>query len=306
MGNQYNLDASEAIFFERQVESVAAKTYDVKYPNLKARTLIPFDNSDGEGAETITYYQYDMVGIAKIMNGYAKDLPRVDIKGKRFTSPVHPGAAAYGWNYWEVKTAAKAGLDLEQRRANAARKALLQLENTIAYNGDTENNLPGFFTNANIPNAAAEADGTASTSTWSTKTADQIIRDINDAINDIRVVTKDVESANTVLLPVSSMTLIAGLRVPDTTMTVLQFVKQNHPEITLWETLNELETAGTGATRLMVAYDRNPDALQLKIPADFQSLAVQVKGLEYEVPCTQKIGGTVVHYPLSANFVYGI
>lgn len=307
MGNQqYNLDASEAIFFERQVESIKAKTYDVKYPNLKARSLIPVSFEAGPGAESITYYQYDEVGVAKIMNSYANTISRVDIKGKRFNSPVHVIEDGYGYNYWEIQTAAKAGLALEQRRANAARKAALQLENSIAFNGDSSYGLSGFFSNSNIPSAAAEADGTGATTTFSTKTADQILRDVGELISDISTVTLGVETANTVLFPTSIYGLLRRTRVGDTTETLLTMLKNNYPEITLWDWLNELETAGTGGTKMMVAYNRNPDVLTLEIPADFLQLPVQVKGLEYEIPCTQKIGGTLVYYPLACNFVYGI
>lgn len=308
MSTQYNLDASESIFFERQVESVMTKTFDVKHPSLKARELIPFDDSDGEGCRSIVYYQYDGTGIARIVNGYANTISRVDVKGLQFTSPVRVFEDGYGYNYWEIKEAAKANLNLEQRRANTARRVMLELENRVAFNGDAETGLPGFLTNANIPSAAVVADGTGSATEWSTKTPELIVRDVGDLINDIKSVTLGVEAANTVLLPLTSYTYVNstpyGSAMPG--KTILGFLKEAYPEITKWDWLNELETAGTSSSKRMVAYNRSPDALVLKVPAEFRQLPVQVKGLEYEVPCTQKCGGTIVFYPLSANFMDGI
>src|SRR5262249_12893374 len=153
------LDANEQIFFERQLESVKAKTYDVKYPNLKARTLIPVSFETPQGAKSITYYQYDQVGMAKIVANYAKDFPRVTIKGKKFTSPVEGLGDSYGYTIDDIKAAAMAGVALEQREANAAKRAMAQLENRLAYFGDTQTNIPGFFTNANVPETAVAADG---------------------------------------------------------------------------------------------------------------------------------------------------
>jgi len=58
-------DANESIFFARQLEYIKGRTYDIQYPNLSALALFPVDTSAGAGANTITYRQYDTVGMAK-------------------------------------------------------------------------------------------------------------------------------------------------------------------------------------------------------------------------------------------------
>lgn len=305
MPNQLHLDANEQIFFSRQLEVIKAKTYDVKYPELKARRLIPVSFEANPGATSITYRQYDQVGMAKIIANYARDLPRASIKAKEFTFPVKELGASYGYTVKDIRSALFARVDLKQREANAAKRAIMQKEDEIAWSGDSETGLPGFLSNANIPNAVATADGTGASSLWANKTPDQIIRDVSELISDIYDVTKEAEAPNTVIMPVSAYQLIKRTRVPDLNTTILQFLKDNNPEITLWEQMARLETLGTGNTRLMVAYNRNPDAITLEIPSDFEQFPEQVKGLEYEVPCMESLGGVHVHYPLSANKVYG-
>ena len=145
-----HLDADESIFFARQLEFVKAKTFDVRYAALKARTLIPVTNAAGPGAATITYEQHDQVGIAKIIASYGDDLPRADIKGREFTGRVRSLADAYGYNLQEIREAQMAGKPLQQRKADSARRAVLQLENTIGFFGNTEHSLVGFFNNPNI------------------------------------------------------------------------------------------------------------------------------------------------------------
>ena len=81
MENAY-LDADGAVFFQRQLEHIKARSYDVRYAELKARTLFPVSNEGGPGVTTITYRTYDQVGAAKIINAYADDLPRADVAGK--------------------------------------------------------------------------------------------------------------------------------------------------------------------------------------------------------------------------------
>ena len=61
---EQKLDASEMIFFQRQLESVKKKTYDKKYPNLKARSLLSPDFTTHPGAKTITYRSFSTFCIA--------------------------------------------------------------------------------------------------------------------------------------------------------------------------------------------------------------------------------------------------
>ena len=113
-------DADESAFFARQLEHVYAKTYDVKYPELKARRFIPVSNEANPGSLEVTYRQFDRVGRAKLTAPGAVDVPRVDVLGLEFQRPVRLATAAYGYHLLEVRQAAMAGLPLNQRKANAS------------------------------------------------------------------------------------------------------------------------------------------------------------------------------------------
>lgn len=307
MPKHFNMDANESIFFARQLNHIKAKLYNTAFPEFKARKLLPVDFSAGPGATTITYRQYTEIGMAKIIANYAKDLPNCSVKGKEFTSPVRSLGASYGYSIQDVRSAQMAGVDLKGMEANSAKRGILQKENSIAYFGDTENGLAGFLNNANLSTAAAPADGVGATTTFSTKSPDMIIRDITDMINDIKTVTKGVEMANTVLLAVSTYTLLATTpRSTNSDTTILDFLKKVCPEITLWDWLPELETAGTGSTVMAVAYNRNPDKISLEIPSDFEQFPEQPVGLTWEVPCHERVGGVIMYYPLAANSIYGL
>ena len=102
-------DGDETAFFNRQLEFIKAKTFDILFPELKARSVLPVDFSAGPGAESITYRQFDQAGIAKIIANYAQDLPRADISGKEFTAKVRSLGASYGWTLQEIRAAKMAG-----------------------------------------------------------------------------------------------------------------------------------------------------------------------------------------------------
>jgi hypothetical protein len=312
----FQLDANTELFFQRELEVVESQLYNVKYPNLKARQLIPPAFNYPRGTEQITYKQYDMLGMAKIVANYATDFPRVSLKGKRFTSPVKRLADSYAYSIDDIEAAAMAQVPLDQMEAMAAKRAIDQLENKIAYFGDTDTGLPGLFTNVNIPSNLVTADGDTTIdpngTQWISKAPSQIIRDFGAAITAMRDLTNGVELPDTALFPIAQLSYIATTPVSQQapTVMILDVLKKAHPYIGVWDDLIELKTAGPDVggspSAMFVIYNRNPINLRMPIPWDFDQFPAQQKGLEYEIPCSEKVGGTIVSYPLSISFTYGI
>ena len=302
-----NLDAGETVFFARELEFIKSKSYDVIYAELKARQLIPVSFEAGPGAESITYSQYDQLGVAKLIANYANDLPRADIKGKQFTAPVRSLGASYGYNLQEIRAAKLVGKPLEQRRANAAKRAILQLENSILFFGDSDHGLMGFFNNPNVPTVSVPADGTGAVTQWSMKTPDQILRDLNLIANTPFNTTKGIEQASTLLLPLAQFNYIASTpRSAISDVTILEFFLKNNPFVEEVEWVNELVGLGASGTDRAVAYDRDQDKLTAEIPQDFEQLPVQEEGLEFKIPCHSRVGGVLTYYPLSIVYCDGI
>lgn len=300
MKKYQNLDDNESIFFERELEALKSRTYDIKYPELKARLLIPVSNEAGPGAETIAYEQYTQAGMAKLIANYGDDLPRSDVFAKKFSSPVKSSGGAYGWNLQEVRAAAMAGKPLTSRKAGSAKRSHMALENQIAFFGDSASGLPGLLSNSNVSTVVLPNDGTGSTITWSTKTPDQIIRDINLLTRTVHSVTKGVEFANTLLLPIEQYNLIYDTpRSAQSDMSIAKWVLENNPHLEAIDWLEELNGTGGGGGDQVLVYNRSPEKLTLEVPQDYEQLPVQERNLEYVVPTHMRIGGVVIYYPLS-------
>lgn len=296
----YNLDADESIFFARELEFVKAKTFDILFPELKARDLIPVSFEAGPGAESITYQQFNQVGIAKIISNYADDLPRADVAGKEFTAPVKSLATEYGWNLQEIRAAQMAGRPLPQRKANSARQANMTLENKIAWFGDVDSGLQGFLSNPNVNTVVLPADGAGSSKNFADKTPEQVIRDLNSMATAIHSVSKGVEFPDTLLLPIIQYNFIFTTpRATGSDKSIGAWFLENSPHITSVDWLNEIQGSGSGGEDQMVAYRRNPDKLTMEVPQDFEQMPVQERGLEFLVPVHQRFGGVLIYYPLS-------
>lgn len=303
-----NLDASETFFFQRELDYIKARSYDVLFPRLKALTgLFPISTEAGPGAEVITFTQYESTGLARIIASYADDLPTADIRGKQFTSQVRGIGVSYGYSRSDIRAAMMAGKPLQQRVANAAKLANDQLANQIAWFGDTQFNIQGFLYAPNVPAAPVENDGTGGNTEWTTKTPDQILRDMNDLCNSIFALTNGVEAPDTLILPNAQYALIASTpRSANSDTTILEYFLQNNPFVTNVDWVYELAGAGPNNEDIMVAYHNNPDKLTLELPMPFTQYNPQERNLNLVIPCESRIGGVIIYYPLSISIGEGI
>ena len=307
------LDADGAFFFQRQLEYIKAKSYDVQYANLKARQIFPVSNDGGKGITSITYRTYDMVGSAKIINAYAEDLPRADVAGQETTIPVRSVGTSYGYNLDEIQSSQMTGQALDQRRANASRRTVEQVINDVALFGDEDSKLPGLFSNPNIPTGQV-VDGGAGTQ-WVNKTPDQILADVNDLFADVFETTLMVERANKLTLPPSQWSYIMSTpRSATSDTTIGMYLVQNSPYLNSLDDiipLNECDQAQNpfladlGADAMFV-FDQSPDKLELEIPVELEYLPTQHKNLEFVVPGRCRLAGLNIYYPLSIAIATGI
>lgn len=304
--NTGRFDANESVFFARQLEFVKSQTYDIKRVGLNALTLIPVSTAIPEGATTHTYRQYDSVGMAKVIANYANDLPRADVTGKEFTNPIRSIGNAYGYNVQEVRSAMYAGINLNGKKAMAATRAHQEKINQLAFSGDADNGLPGFLTNSNVPEVTLLADGTGSSKTFATKTADKIVRDINALINKVITQSKGIHRVTEVWLPIEQYALIATTQnsaASDTT--ILAFLQQVHPGVQFKQVV-ELDGSGAGGTDRMYAMENTMENWQLEIPMMIKQYAPQQVGLEFQVPVESRFAGVIIEYPLAFAFADGI
>jgi hypothetical protein len=300
------LDANESIYFARELEHIKARSYDIKRAKLSGFELLAISTEAGAGAETITYTQYDTVGAAKIIANYADDLPRADVNGKQFTSPVRGIGISYGYSVQEIRASEMVGKSLDARKASAAYRGHEETINRLIFNGDSEYGLPGFFTNVNVPMYVIPANGTGATKLWVNKTPDQILADMNGIVNSVLTTTKGVHRATEVWLPIAQYTYVnTTIRGSMSDKTILQVFLESQPGVSVKMVL-ECGGAGAGATDRMVAFENNEDNVAIELPMMFMQHSAQQVNLEFTVPCESRYGGVIWRYPLSGTFADGI
>jgi hypothetical protein len=307
-GRNGRMDAGESVFLERQLESVESRLYEKKFRELKYRELIPISTRDGAGAQTITYYRYTKVGMAKIIANPADDLPRSDVFATRETQPVFPIATSFAYTTQDLRRAVFTGVPLEMFKVDAARRGVRELESRLCWSGDTNSGIVGLFGNTNIP--ADQAPAGASTSRlWSGKTADEILADVLNLVVAVRNATNGVHQVDTLLLPITQHGLLAGKprsTISDTTILKFIMSENNVYGLNKVDWLTELVGSHSGPLDQAFAYQRDPEILELRIPLEMTIHPPQMRNLEFIVPVEAENGGVVVRYPLACRFLYNI
>ena len=308
--NTLKLDANESAFFKRQIEYIKAKTYDVKYKDLKAFTLIPISNESPSGATEITWRQFAGVGFAKIISDYANDFPRVDVYGVETTTKVRGIGASYGYSVVEIRRAQMANIPLDQKKANMTRRAIEQVINQLAWLGDTDYNIQGLLNFPGITAGTIPADGSGASRLWTSKTPDQIIRDLTNLISAVVVTTNGKEMPTTLLLPIANYLYIANTKMSTPSdKTILSFFLENQRmagTIQRVDWLPELTGAGALGVNRALVYVQDEDHITLEIPQPFEQFPSDQEGMEFEIACHAETAGVLVYYPLSIAYGDGI
>lgn len=307
------LDAQAALSFViSQTSHVETQVWKKLYPEITYPEFVPIDESAHPWATTVTYFSSDYTGKAAWIHSFAQDFPMVGTNRTKHETEVSMGGVGYGYNLQEISQAQMLGIPLTSDLAIASRDFYERHCEDIAYRGDAQKGYQGLLNNSSV-GVAAVADGASTNSEWETKTPDEIVADVNEALLDVYLDSNNIEMADTLLLPPSSYTLIATRRLDATmTTTILEHIQrvnvytaQTSKPLKI-RALRDLETAGAANTKRMVAYRRSPDVVKLHRPMSLRFFPVQQIMLDYRVPAAYRIGGTDVRRPGAMRYRDGI
>lgn len=285
------------VFLARELETILARSFEVEYADIKYSQLIPISTEVGPGSDSFTYRVFDKQGSMKVIADKANDLPRADVLRKEISHPVRSLGASFAYTIQETRAAAMVqGMNLEQRRANAVRRAYEEKVQEIAFFGETPSGMKGFFNNDQV-------DKTVPNKWFDTATTDEMLELLNEAPTRLVQNSNMKEMPNTMLVPYSVYRIISTTprsTVSDTT--VMEFFLRTNPMISAIEPINELEAGKSGGALSkdrIVVYDRSPDKLQLHLPQPLEFLPPVRQALEFSVAAHARIGGLALYYPKS-------
>lgn len=303
-------DAQAAFAFVlAQTAHVEASVYAMRYADIQYPQLVPVDTSAHPFAKTVTYFSSDKAGAADWINGNADDIPMADTEMSQFESAIWSAGIGYGYGWEEINQAQMLGINLNSDKANAARRGAEEMVDRVVMEGDARKNVEGLLDHSDVTATGATNGDWGGGST----TPDEVIEDVNDALTNVQDATNNIVLADTVLLPHSKWNYLASRRLTDTSMTILEFIRQNNvytaqtgAPLTIRAT-RKLDTAGVSSTARLVAYRRSPEVLKFHMPMPHRFLPVWQAGpLRWEIPGVMRLGGLDIRLPNEISYVDGL
>jgi len=306
------LDANETALFGRDLEFISARLREVHSTTLKWRQFVPVSSEAPPGAETWSYRMWDSLGMAEIVANFADDIRRVAVTAKKQSYDIATYALGYDYSVLDIERAAMAGVDYQNKEAEAVRVGFERRLEKLAATGQTGTNIKGLVNHPNVPIIAAAVVGATSQWGTGTKTPDDVLKDLMAAEDSILAATNGVESPDTLILPLSEFRYIqntplytgAGSDPTDTILSVYLARTAFVTSVDWWLPLDKADAAGTGPRGIWYRRDARYVHLELTMPP--RELPPQAKNLALSVESWARAGGVAWEYPLSAVYMDGI
>jgi len=302
-----------SIFLRNQLEFVQNELVKQDFPErlIANGSLLPVSSELPPGAETYSYKILTAFGSAKILATGAEDLPEVGADIEKRTGFIRTLANQFTITDDEIEYAQYAGVNISSDMAMIAADTMMAELDSLGYLGDTANNLLGLLDHPNVPSSTALNDGTAGATTFASKSADKIYRDLTSFVSSARANSKLTSAFDTMLMPYEQFDLIAQTIFPSgTDETILSTFLKNqrvYPGgIQQVIPVPFLDGRGVGGGDLAILLTRNPAKIKFHIPRDFYMLPEERRGLKYTVPCKLRTGGVQLTKVLSMAYLQGI
>ena len=294
----------DSLLLRDELEAYDQRLYEIKYPELKARQLIPTLDSSSNLQQSSTHYYYQMadgVGEAQPVHARSTYAPQSDVTVSEFSQRIQKYGADFSFSLDEINAIRSGQMgDIALMRQNTARKAIERKFDEIIALGDSANGLSGVLNHSSV------SASSASNGSWTaSSTEDDVLADIESAISAVSTATSEVYQTNLVMLPPSAMRALKANRIGNTAVSLLEYVRNTFPEVSFQE-WNRLETAGASSSKRMVAMHRDPEVLGAIVTQEFTKLDPVWKGRFWEVACEARCGGVVIRQPKALVYRDGL
>lgn len=300
-------DAGEAgAFMISQLAYVEQKIYEVQRVPLQYARLVPVTSEAGAEANSIVYQVQDFSGQFKRVAPNARDLPKAEVGYAQVTLNVANGGGSYEYNVQEMRESAFLRRPLNVARAKAADVLWQQHLNNVALIGETAYGLYGLLNMNTVPTANAPVGS------WGngTTTEVQVISDIAYGLQTVWQNSAYNDLVDTILVPPSVMNYLSRAFVgTNAFVSLLKYIQENNISknqggITLeFQAVPQLETLGSGNTRRIMFYKKDPDRVKFHSTKDLTFLAPQFQGLSIVMNGDYRYAGIQYTYPKSALYL---
>lgn len=282
----------------RDLEAIDKVIYQAPQEELVARQLFNIKTDIPEGAETYGYWVMNRSGAAKIIANGSDDLPLVDTDLTRYQQPIFSLAAGIRYSVQELRQAQMVGQSADATKAETARRAIAEKENSMIFTGDTKVDLKGVANATGIQVMNADK-------TFATMTSEEIVDTFRKAR--AKIVTIPGMRTSTLKLMIAALPFeeLSRRYSDQDPRTILEVIK-GHGWFSDILPVYDLAKVGTANTDSFIIMDTASSTCEILLPMDIMRHEQEFKYPNYTVPFEERCGGALIRRPYGIVRVDGI
>ena len=309
---------STLAYFVNQLDNLDKKLYEPLYSvtwgrDIKLRTGITMANES-------TSFIRSNIGAIGTQSASGKPwispntttLPGVSINGERVTLPLRLLGQEVSYTSVELERSQLIGQPIDAQKFNALNVLYQMNTDEMVYVGDTAVGAEGLLNSTLVTAASVTADGSGSSTLWSSKTPDQILRDVNDMINAAWQASGFAVCPDKLLLPPAQYAYIASQKISTAgNVSILTFLEDNSISLRVngrkldIQPVKWLTGRGTGGADRMVCYTNDEDRVRFPM-VPIRRETPYYLGIKFNAPYIWAFGEVEFVYPETVIYRDGI
>lgn len=308
---------STLAYFVNQLDNLDRKLYEPLYNvtwgrDINLRTGITMAN------ESTSFIRSNIGGIGT-QNAQGKPwispntttLPGVSVNGERVVLPLRLLGQEISYTSVELERSQLVGQPIDTQKFDAMNIMYQMNTDEMVYVGDNDVGTKGLL-NSSLVTSGAVANGTAGTPQWTTKTPDEILKDVNDMVTAAWQASGFAVCPDKVLLPPAQFAYISSQKVSNAgNVSILQFLEDNSIALRVNGRKLEIQPVkwltgrgASGADR-MVAYTNQEDKVRFPMVPVRRETPYYL-GIKFNAPYIWAFGEVEFLYPETVIYRDGI
>lgn len=309
---------STLAYFVNQLDNLDKKLYEPLYSvtwgrDIKLRTGITMANES-------TSFIRSNIGAIGTQSASGKPwispntttLPGVSINGERVTLPLRLLGQEVSYTSVELERSQLIGQPIDAQKFNALNVLYQMNTDEMVYIGDSAVGAEGLLNSTLVTAASVTADGSGSSTLWSTKTPDQILRDVNDMITAAWQASGFSVCPDKLLLPPAQYAYIASQKISTAgNVSILTFLEDNSISLRVNGRKLEIQPVkwltgrGTAGADRMVCYTNDEDRVRFPM-VPIRRETPYYLGIKFNAPYIWAFGEVEFVYPETVIYRDGI
>lgn len=309
---------STLAYFVNQLDNLDKKLYEPLYSvtwgrDIKLRTGITMANES-------TSFIRSNIGAIGTQSASGKPwispntttLPGVSINGERVTLPLRLLGQEVSYTSVELERSQLIGQPIDAQKFNALNVLYQMNTDEMVYIGDSAVGAEGLLNSTLVTAASVTADGSGSSTLWSTKTPDQILRDVNGMITAAWQASGFSVCPDKLLLPPTQYAYIASQKISTAgNVSILTFLEDNSISLRVNGRKLEIQPVkwltgrGTAGADRMVCYTNEEDRVRFPM-VPIRRETPYYLGIKFNAPYIWAFGEVEFVYPETVIYRDGI